>query len=435
MLELLIAFFLVILNGFFVAAEFAIVKVRSTRIQELMEQGKPGAAIAHRAVQHLDAYLSATQLGITLASLGLGWIGEPAFAHLLDPLFNRFGEGSVFASHAAAVAVAFLIITFLHIVFGELAPKSLAILKSEAVTLAVAWPLHFFYLVFYPAIWLLNNVANGVLRLVGLEPASEHENVHTLEELRMILAESARGGSLKDSEALLVERSFDFADIDVEDVMVPRVDIRYLSAEWDRGRILEEMEAHRHSRYLIVEDEDLDHVLGFVRIEDLLFGLVRDGVNLRDILRPLHMVPEHQSVERLLREMQVRHTEIALVLDEFGGTAGMVTIKDLLEELVGDFDDESDREPPEVRRTEEGWLVRGGASLSDVNRELEAELLSSEHYSTLAGWVMEQLGRVPAEGDGLESGGYRFRVRRMKGHRVVEVEIRPKGGGVAEPGE
>ncbi len=432
MTELVIAVLLVALNGFFVAAEFAIVKVRVTRVQELAEAGAVGAKMAHRAVTHLDAYLSATQLGITLASLGLGWIGEPAFAHLVEPLFARI-EGREFAAHATAVTVSFLIITFLHIVFGELTPKSLAIMKPEKVTLSVAWPLHLFFLLFYPIIWVLNNVANGVLRLVGLSVAGEHANVHTTEEIRMILAESARGGSLRDSEALLVERSFEFADTPVHAVMAPRVDIVSLSLDWPPERALEVIAAHRHTRYPVVVDDDLDRVEGFIHIGEALPQIVKGRLDLRALLRPIHMAPESQSVERLLRELQSRRSEIALILDEYGGTAGMVTVKDLLEELVGEVNDEMDNALDEARWVGDRWRLLGSASLALVNRELD-EALESERFGTLGGWLMGELGRIPEPGDNVETARYRYTILTMDGARVTEVEARSKGAADG-PGE
>jgi CBS domain containing-hemolysin-like protein len=429
LLKVVLALFLVALNGFFVAAEFAIVKVRSTRIQELVDEGSYLARMAKTAISRLDAYLSATQLGITLASLGLGWIGEPAFADLIVPLFKNFGGSA--AAHATSATVAFLAITFLHIVFGELAPKSFAILKPEAVSLTIAWPLHLFYRVFYPVIWLLNNVANLVIRLFGLRVASEHDNAHTEEEIRMILAASARGGSLKDSEVLLVERSFEFADTPVHAVMVPRVDIDYLSIEWDAERILEELKEHPHARYVVVEDEDLDRALGFVYLKELVPQIAAREIRLNEILRQIYIVPESQSIERLLRSLQTRHTQIALALDEYGGTAGIVTMEDLVEELVGELSDELNEEPPSVQKVgERRYRVQGSATLGDVSRMLDEEL-ESEHFDTLAGWMMGRLERVPSEGDVAESDYYAFKVMRMDGPRVVEIEASAKPG--AEP--
>ncbi|MBW3624572.1 MAG: hemolysin family protein [Armatimonadetes bacterium] len=434
LLKIFIALFLVALNGFFVAAEFAIVKVRKTRIQELAEEGGFFARTAHRAVQHLDAYLSATQLGITLASLGLGWIGEPAFAHLIQPLFDGWGAMGTAAAHTTAVAIAFLIITFLHIVFGELAPKSYAIIRPEGTTLALAWPLHLFYLVFYPAIWFLNGVANGVLRLIGLRSANEHEHLHTEEELRMILAESARGGSLRDSEALLVEQAFEFADTPVHAVMVPRVDVDFLSLDWTQARILEEIDKHPHTRYLVVEDEDLDQPRGFVHLKEMVSQLASTGIDLTKVLRPIHIVPETQSIERLLRELQARHSQIALVMDEYGGTAGIVTMEDLVEELIGEITDEMDEEPPDFLRRENVIVIQGAAALSDVSRELKEEI-QSEHFDTLGGWIMGRLERVPGEGDSVESDLYSFTVTRMDGPRIVEIEaILKSEDGAVEPG-
>jgi CBS domain containing-hemolysin-like protein len=424
LIKVVFALFLVALNGFFVAAEFAFVKVRLTRLQEMVEGGNFFAKLAYNEVTHIDAYLSATQVGITLASLGLGWIGEPAFAALVEPLVRRLPMGEALAT-TIGVILAFSIITYLHILFGELIPKTLSIIKAETVALTVALPLYVFYHVFYPIIFVLNRSARFGLKLMGLKPASEHATIHTEEEIRMILAASAQGGSLRDSEVMLVERSFEFADTSVHAVMVPRVDIDFLSIEWNDENVLQTLSEHPHARYVVVENEDLDHVRGFVHLKELVPQVARRKIDLKAILRDLHIVPETQSIERLLREMQTLHTQIALVMDEYGGTAGVVTMEDLVEELVGEVSDEMDEEPPTVQRRDEGFLIQGSAALADVSRELDEEL-ESEHFDSLGGWVMGSLERVPDEGDTVESARYLFRVLKMDGPRIVEIEATSK---------
>jgi CBS domain containing-hemolysin-like protein len=419
------ALFLVFLNGFFVAAEFSFVKSRSTRLQELADAGSFLARTALHEITHLDVYLSTTQVGITLASLGLGWVGEPAFAELVEPLFEHAGWLSVVAAHAVGVTLAFSIITYLHILFGELVPKTLSILKAEKVALAVSVPLHLFFYLFYPIIWVLNRSSNLVLRAIGLRPAGGHVSAHTEEEIRMILAESARGGSLKDSEVLLVERSFEFADTPVHAVMVPRVDIDYLSLQWETPRILQQLEEHPHARYVVVEEEDVDNVVGFVHLKEIVPQIAKGQLDLKTIMRPLHVVPESQSIERLLREFQTRHSKIALVLDEYGGTAGIVTSEDLVEELVGEVSDELDEEPPALLKSGDHYLIQAATALTDVSRTLDEEL-ESEHFDTLGGWIMGTLERVPKVGDRAESLHYSFEVVKMDGPRVVEVKAIPK---------
>ncbi len=421
LLKVAFALFLVLLNGFFVAAEFSFVKARSHRIQDIADTGSLFARLALQEIHHLDIYLSTTQVGITLASLGLGWVGEPAFAEIIEPYFVKWGWPGEAAAHAVGVLVAFSLITYLHILFGELVPKTLSIVKAEKVALAVSLPLYLFHYLFYPIIWLLNRSSNLVLRGLGLQPAGGHQTIHTEEEIRMILAESARGGSLRDSEVMLVERSFDFADTPVHAVMVPRVDVDYLSLEWDNARILRALKERPHARYVVVEEEDLDRVVGFIHLKEMAPQLAEGAVELRRLLRPMHAVPESQSIDRLLREFQTRHTQVALVMDEYGGTAGIVTAEDLVEQLVGEVNDELDAEPPAMTPLADGYLIQGAAALSEVSRALREEM-ESEHFDTLGGWLMGALERVPKEGDHAETSNYRFEVVKMEGSRVVEVK-------------
>lgn len=425
LLKILAGLALVLLNGFFVAAEFALVKVRATRIDELSRRGNPAARVAQTEVRELNAYLSATQLGITLASLGLGWIGEPAFAHVVEPLARALGVWLPIPPHVVAVTAAFILITFLHIVFGEMAPKSLAILRPESTTLWIAYPMLWFHKLFYVPIMLLNASANLALRALGLGEAHEHELAHSEEELRVILKASTRSGALKKSEAEMVGHVFDFGDTTIHEVMVPRVDIAYLSAEWSMSRVLEAVKEHPHTRYILVEDEDLDRVLGFVHLKDLLHLSQRKTASLLEIRRDLLMVPESQRIDRLLRTFQQKRAQIALVLDEYGGTAGMVTVQDLVEEIVGEVPDEFQPEEQRIQEGPEGVLLIAGVTpLSEISERLGVDI-ESEEFDTLGGYVMGALGRLPEEGDQVQVDGHCLEVTQMQGQRIVQIQMRP----------
>jgi CBS domain containing-hemolysin-like protein len=417
-----LAIFLVALNGFFVAAEFALVKVRDTRIAELASQGSSAARVVQREIQHLDAYLSATQLGVTIASIALGWVGEPAVAHLLEPLFRVLGWAAGPVSHAVAVVLGLLFITYLHVVFGELTPKWVAIRRAESIALLSAWPLHLFYRLFYPAIIVLNKSARLVLRLLGLRAASESELAHTQEEVRMILTASGRGGHLKEDEVRLMQNVIHFADRTAREIMVPRVDIIFLSTTWPVEKAIEVATRGAHSRYPVTENGP-DSVVGFVRSQDLLQLACKPEARLSEIVRDVLRVPETKPVDQLLREFQASRLHLALVVDEFGGTAGLVTLEDVLEEIVGEIQDEDADEAPRVERLPDGAIrVDGNYPLADLGRDLGWEP-EAEDADTLAGLVMERLGRIPRVGDVVEEDGWRIRVEAMERTRIRRLRL------------
>jgi CBS domain containing-hemolysin-like protein len=419
---LVIAFLLVFANGFFVAAEFAIVKVRATRMRELASGGSTRARAALVAISHLDAYLSATQLGITLASLALGWIGEPAFSHLLRPLVARLGITSTTVLHSVSATFAFAVITFLHIVLGELAPKSLAIRKSEATALWVARPLHGFFIVFYPALWLLNTSSNAILRLLGVPAVHGAELAHSEEELRMILADSTVRGLIPRTRGRLIENILKLGRRTARQVMLPRSEIRFLlvSAPWETNRrIILEAE---YTRYPLC-GKGLDEVLGFIHIKDLFNARppVESSADLLRIKREILFVPEQQPLDRLQRDFQSRRQHIAIVVDEYGGTAGLVTLEDVLEELVGEIQDEFDSETPRI--VGEGDLKRidGAAPLEEVATSLGEVAPADAEAVTVGGLFLDRLGRIPREGDAVELGAWRLTVEEMRGRRVGRV--------------
>ncbi|GAB4254329.1 MAG: hemolysin family protein [Thermoleophilia bacterium] len=413
---------LVALNAFFVASEFAVVKVRSTKVAELAAEGRRSAKVAANIVRHLDAYLSATQLGITMASLGLGWVGEPALAHLVEPPLALVGVTSDTAVRTASALVAFLVITFLHIVLGELAPKSLAIQRPEGTALWIALPLRAFYSVFFPVIWLFNAAALGVLRLLGIEPATEAQLAHSEEELRMIIAASQEVGHIDEVEQTIMRRALTFGERSVGDIMVPRPEIAALPTDMLVRDALAEVAASNHTRYPVYED-DLDDTIGYVHVKELYRADPDKPV--RTLLRPIGFISETASIEMALLRFQSTRTPLAIVVDEHGGTAGIVTIQDVVEELIGEMQDEFDREAPLVQPLDGGgYSVDGGARLDYLEEALGLHL-PEEGFPTLGGRVFEQLQRRPRVGDEVQVGDYQARILEVDGMRITRVLMLP----------
>lgn len=427
---ILLALFLVLLNGFFVATEFALVKVRSTRLQALAESGNSNAALAHHMTQQLDAYLSACQLGITLASLALGWIGEPAFAGLLEPGLASLGTWAEPMAHAISVAVAFLVITVLHIVAGELAPKSLAIWKPEATSLAIARPMEFFYKLFYPFIVLLNGAARALLAPFGIAPVSG-EGGHTEEEARMILAESLAGGRDSDTRRRLVERAFEFTQKRARQFMVPRADIVYLDVTTPFEENMETARRMGFTRYPLVRG-NLDEVLGIVHIRDLTTGAGRltSSADLVRVAREPLFLPEASPADAVLRQFQARRLHQAIVVDEYGGTSGLVTLEDLLEELIGsEIQDEFDagEAAPMLALGGGAYSVTGSFALADLLSLLDVELDDPDEAVTVGGYVQNRLGRIGRVGDIAGLGpDHALQVLETRQRRVLRVLAGPK---------
>ncbi|HYR27560.1 MAG TPA: hemolysin family protein, partial [Thermoanaerobaculia bacterium] len=384
---LFLAFLFVLANGFFVAAEFAIVKVRSTQLTELADQGSIRARMARKLTRHLDAYLSATQLGITLSSLALGWIGEPAFHHLLQPLFARMNLGPKLETSISAT-VAFVIISILHIVLGELAPKSVAIQKPVQTSLWVAHLLHAFYVVTFPAIWVLNGVSRAILKLAGLEPTNEHlEAAHSPEELRLILASSEKAGILSEENREIIEGVFQFSKRTARQIMVPRTDVVVLSTTKSIEENLETIRTTRHTRYPLCEGT-LDQTVGLIHVKDLMLAQLRGpGRRLEDLKREILFVPENSTVESVLSQFIEQKTHMAVVLDEYGGASGIVALENITEELFGQIQDEFDRERPEIEPLGNGrYRVRGDYLIEDLADRLKIDLGEPEE-ETVGGYV------------------------------------------------
>jgi CBS domain containing-hemolysin-like protein len=430
---------LVLANGFFVATEFAIVAVRRSRLEQLAAAGNRSAETAKQVVGHLDAYIAACQLGITMASLALGWIGEPAFAHLIEPPLEALvGQFAPAAAHGIAVGAAFAIITALHIVIGELAPKGLALQRPEATTLWIARPIQVFYVLFRWPISLLNAVGNGVLRLVGLDPAVGHEMVHSVEELRLLVTASQQGGAVEESEARIASRAFEFGELTAGELMTPRTEIEGVPATATLPQLVAAAASTTHSRLLVYE-QSLDDVLGALYVRDLFQVLDRptDTVTARTLLRPVLVVPETKHADDLLDEMRAARRQLALVIDEYGGTAGIVTLENLIEALVGRIEDEPPigavASSPVTMDTDGSMILDGLTRLEELEEIAEVKLPDELHdqVDTLGGLVMTSLGRIPAVGDEVVVSGRGFRVEQLDGRRVEAVRLLP----AAPPGE
>jgi CBS domain containing-hemolysin-like protein len=415
---------LALLNGFFVACEFAIVKVRGSQLDALIEEGDRRAPLARHIVSHLDAYLSATQLGITIASLGLGWLGEPFVAKIIEPFFVHVGVTSSALIHTLSFGLAFGAITFLHIVLGELAPKSLAIQKALPTSLWISKPLRLSHVIFKPAIWVLNGAANWILRhLLRLKPVTESELAHSEEELRLIFAESAKSADVTPLGRELVINVLDLRDRVVRDIMTPRGDIVYLDLEDDFETNVKKAIESRHTRFPLCR-ENLDNTVGLIHIKELLTMMRDPSPDLLKIKRDLIPVPEMMPLEKLLKLFLSKHAHLALVVDEFGGTVGMVTLENILEELVGDIQDEFDFEKEEFRKINANeFTVDGALGLYELN-DLAKLALESADVSTIGGYVTHLLGHLPKQGEQVKIDDYLVTVSQTDGRRVGQLHFR-----------
>ncbi|MDX1661422.1 MAG: hemolysin family protein [Gemmatimonadota bacterium] len=430
--RLLAVLLLVAANGFFVASEFALVTVRRTRIDELVREGKPIARAVRRALNDIDAYIAATQLGITMASIGLGWIGEPALAALIEPalygvpLIEQLPDWVPIAtSHGFAVLIAFTIITGLHIVLGELAPKTVAIQKAEQTSLVVALPMEWFYRIFRPFITVLNGAGMMVLRAFGFIPvAAGHHVAHTEEELKMIVSASTQAGVLEPAEEEMIHRVFEFADLTANQVMVPRTEVVGLPVGASHDEIEATLDEHGFTRYP-VHDGTLDNVVGVVNVKDLLPMLQngRERLDLRGVMQTPVVLPESVRVLQLLAGMQANRRHMVVLIDEFGGTAGIVTLRDVLERIVGDVRSEQEAEWPDIEELDEREaLIDGLLLIGDVNEHFGLEL-DEEEYTTIGGYAFGQLGRRPEIGDEIEPPGCRMVVEGLDGMRVSRLRL------------
>lgn len=425
-LKIVAALILVGLNAFFVAAEFAFVKVRSTRLAQLAAEGNKRALRAEECVNHLDAYLSVSQLGITLASLGLGWLGEPAVASLINPLLHSWGINNPALIHSISFIVSFSLITFLHVVFGELAPKTVAIQRSESLALFLARPMYFFYFIFYPGVVLLNGAANKVVQLFGLEADLEHSRGHSEEELRMLISASYNEGQIKKSEQLLLQNVFKFEKKNAEEIMVPRPQVVFMDINDTMEKNIAIARAAKHTRFPVC-DGSPDQVIGLIHIKDVLYQ-DENSFDLVDLKRDILFVPEGMPLDKLLQEFQKTHQHMAVVIDEYGGTAGIVTMDNILEELVGEIQDEFDQEEPEIKSLPDGSIiVSGSLDIDDAVEEFGLPLGDEiDEYNTLAGYVLGKLGHFPQAGESISLGKYKMEIARMDGKRIDQFRLIPQ---------
>ena len=426
-ISLTIFIILIILTAFFVATEFAIVKVRQSRIDQLISEGKAGSIAAKQVTTHLDEYLSACQLGITVTALGIGMVGERTFEFFLHPLFESVGFASKYVQ-PLTIAGAFLIATFLHVVVGELAPKTIAIQKAEAVTLAFSKPLQVFYKILYPFIWLLNGSARVLLKLFGMRPASEHELSHTEEELRILLSESYKSGEINDNELKFVNNVFEFDDTIAREIMVPRTDIIGFEINSTFEEVLQVISEERYTRYPIFEG-DRDNIIGFLNIKDFLTqGLKKrvtvENFELQTFINPVIRTIETTPIHELLQKMQKERIHIAILLDEYGGTSGMVTVEDILEVLVGDIHDEfDDDEVPAIRKVKEGhYIIYSKSLVEDINDFLHIDI-QEDGIDTIGGWHFTNDMELD-DTNQLYYDGYTFSIYERDGMQLQYLEVK-----------
>jgi putative hemolysin len=418
---------LVLLNGFFVATEFALVAVRKSRIEQLVAEGHRSARAVKNALEHLDTYIAATQLGITMASLALGWLGEPALAHLVEPLLGALLPAAWIgaSSHAVAVAISFALITTLHIVLGELAPKGLALQKPEATALAVAIPTSIFLRIFRPFIMVLNGTGNLVLRLMGLRTGGAEEQVHSVEELRYLVRASGAAGIIDTAEEEIAGRALFLGDIHAHNVMIPRTEMNSVPTTITREALFDLAGREKHVRFPVYGDNS-DDIRGIVYLTDVLAWQSthrNEQLAVTAVMRKPLFVPESITGDRLLAQMRAARTHTCIVVDEFGGVAGLITLQDLLERIVGDIPEADEEAPPEILALPDGaFLVDGMVPLRQLAERFALDLGDMD-ADTVGGYVLEVLGRVPNPGDEFVVGDYRTRISRMDGPRIAEIML------------
>jgi CBS domain containing-hemolysin-like protein len=416
---------LIALTAFFVASEFAIIRIRSSRVEQLIDEGNKSAIAVKKVITHLDEYLSACQLGITVTALGIGWLGEPAIVRLLNPFFVEFNIPESM-SHIIAVAIAFLFITFLHVVVGELAPKTVAIRKAEQVSLFVARPLIWFYRLFYPFIWTLNGSARIIVGWFGLKPARENEEAHSEEELRLILSESYKSGEINQSEFKYVNKIFEFDDKIAKEIMVPRTEIVSLSKDDTIKTFLEVMYVEKFTRYPVI-DGDKDHIIGLVNLKEIMTDLLNQpeiaAQTLESYIRPIIRVIDTVPIGDLLVKMQKERIHMAILMDEYGGTSGLVTVEDIIEEIVGEIRDEFDMdEISEVRKIDEDhYILDSKVLVNEVNDLLNLDI-NDEDVDTIGGWILTE-NYEAQEGDTIVIDSYLFKIIEMEDHHIKYIEV------------
>ncbi len=427
-LSLASIFILVVINGFFVASEFALVSIRRSRVDELVSQKVRGAKAVTRAVKNLDHYIAGTQIGITLSSLALGWVGEPALVHLIEPwvLLLPLGSASAAVTHTIAICIAFTAITFLHVVLGELIPKSLALQKPERVSLLIGTPMAICVAFFRPLIWTLNGCGNFILRRMGMNPSSEAHSVHSVEELHILVRQSHAAGILDDLEREMLQRTFQFSELVARDIMIPRINVQMLNIANPVEESLSRISSSIHSKMPVYENTE-DNIIGIVHVQDVFKRLRKTEPleSIRELMRPPLLVPESIHLDQLLTRFRDNRTHMAIVLDEYGSAAGLVTLEDLIEEVFGEIQDTLEAELPSISKMVDGKIqVRGDVGLHELRSYLGIDLEDPE-VSTVAGYVMKQLGRVARLHDTVETPFGSIQVTNMARLRITEVIITP----------
>lgn len=421
-INLIWVFVLIILNGFFVSAEYAMVKAKISRIDTMVADGRRGAILARNITNNVDVYLSACQLGITVASLGLGWIGAPAIARLLYPVFNLLGYSDPVVN-GISVAIAFIIVTVLHIVLGELAPKTVALRKSDSVTLLSAAPITLFYKIMSPFIWLINGLANLILRILHIAPESEQDSAHTEQEIRILLKESNKSGLINNTELALVDNIFGFAETTAREIMIPRTEMICLYKHVPREENLEIAYDGMRTRYPFC-DGDKDNIIGFIHIKDLIRA---NDIEYPNIVRPIITVPESIQISALLKLMQRSKSQIAILIDEYGGTSGLVTMEDIMEEIVGEIQDEFDEERPGIEMIrEDEFSIDGLMLIDEINERFGLEMDTAD-YDTIGGWLYSRLETIPPQkGQSVEFDNHLYIVDETDNKRISRIQLLKK---------
>lgn len=423
--NLIFILLLVFANGFFVAAEFAIVKVRLTQIELKIQKGHRRAILAKHIVDHLDAYLSATQLGITLSTLGLGWVGEPLLADMLIQPLGVIGVMDINTVHAISFIISFGILTFLQIILGELMPRYLAIQYPEAMSMLVSVPLQLFYKIFKPFIWVLTGTANFLLRAIGITPTKVGEIVHSPEELELIVAQGVKSGGLNKTEQELISSIFEFSTTTAKEIMIPRTDVVAIKFDTPRDRLIQIVTEEGYSRMPVYKDS-IDNIIGLIYTKDLISLLEhRDLIVLQDIIRPAYFVPDAIKISKLMKELQDRKMHMAIVVDEFGGTQGIVTMEDILEEIVGEIHDEYDEVLKDVEQSTDGSaLVNARMNINDFNEKFEGEIPEDPEYETLNGFLSKITGHIPEMNEDIHYNNLQFTVIKKSQRRIRQVKVK-----------
>ncbi len=426
--QFLLVLVLVLLNAYFVASEFALVAVRKTRINELARRGNRAARLVQSALEDLDSFISSTQLGITIASLSLGWIGEPAIARFLEPFFTFLPQNAaIISAHSIAVAIAFFLITFLHIVLGELAPKTIALQRAEIVTLVIIAPLAIFTRVFRPFIFVLNGAGNTILKMFGFTPLKGHQLVHSEEEIKMILAQSVAGGAIEKGEADMVSSVFRLGDISVKQIMIPRTEVIAFNVATTLENMRRRVEHHLHSRFPVYE-HSVDNVIGFVHIKDIYRALLQNKKDKKisdtNVIREIITIPEVKRIDDVLLDMRKKSIHIAIVEDEYGGTAGIVTLEDIIESLVGEIQDEFESPRHEIHREKNGsYLIDGLTPLEKIQNKFNLPM-KGQGYTTIGGLTFGLLGREAKKGDFVQIGNISITVQEMARKRIKTIILK-----------